>query len=246
MDTLKAGARKLGIDLTAQQMEQFQIFYRELLEWNRKFNLTAITEYEEVQTRHFLDSLSVLLACPSPVTDNKDIRVMDVGTGAGLPGIPIKLVLPRISLVLLESTAKKTVFLQHLVQALNLIDVTVVVGRAEEIARQPQYREQFDVVLSRAVAALPALAELTLPFCAVGGKFIAQKKGAIETEVAQANAAITMLGGKLREVKRVELDHLGDDRYLVIVDKVSGTLEPYPRRPGIPAKRPLIDKQGKQ
>lgn len=245
METLRAGALKLGLELSAQQMEQFQTFYRELIDWNRKFNLTAITGYEEVQTRHFLDSLSVLLACRSPAVD-KGIRIIDVGTGAGLPGIPVKLVLPRTRLVLLDSTNKKGVFLQHLVQTLNLSDVAVVVGRAEEVAHQQPYRERFDVVLSRAVAALPALAELTLPFCAVGGCFIAQKKGAIETEVAQANIAITALGGRLRDVKRVELDQLNDDRYLVIVDKVSATPEEYPRRPGIPAKRPLIDKRIKQ
>jgi len=233
------GANKLGLELSPQQLEQFQLFYQELVEWNRKFNLTAITDYEEVQMKHFLDSLTVTLALSPPEID-KDYQVIDVGTGAGLPGIPLKILWPGIKLVLLDATAKKATFLEHLKQRLGLEDIEIVVGRAEEIAHRNEYRERFDLVLSRAVANLPALAELALPFCTIGGSFIAQRKGDVETEVPQADKAFRSLGGELREIKGINLDELGDDRYLVVVDKTSPTPDKYPRRPGIPSKRPLV------
>ncbi|MFC1906874.1 16S rRNA (guanine(527)-N(7))-methyltransferase RsmG [Chloroflexota bacterium] len=239
MDRLVAGATKLGLGLSPQQLEQFQIFYRELVDWNRRFNLTAITEYEEVQMKHFLDSLTVTLAL-TPPTGGRDCRVIDVGTGAGLPGIPLKILCPGIRLVLLDATAKKSTFLHHLKGELGLEDIEIVIGRAEEIAHLGEYRERFDLVLSRAVANLPALAELALPFCAIGGSFIAQRKGAVEKEALEADKACRVLGGKLSEIKSIKLDELGDDRYLVVIDKISPTPGKYPRRPGIPAKRPLV------
>jgi 16S rRNA (guanine527-N7)-methyltransferase len=237
MEILKAGAKELGLELSPAQLEQFASYYHELLDWNRRVNLTAITGYEEVQLRHFIDSLTIILAWP-PETD-AGFRVIDVGTGAGIPGIPLKIAFPAIKLVLLEATAKKADFLSHITQRLGLADAEVVVGRAEEVAHQPQYREKFAVVLSRAVAALPTLVELTLPFCAVGGSLIAQKKGAIEDEIDRAGRAISLLGGKLREVKRVALSSLPNERHLVVIDKLSPTPEQYPRRPGIPVKRPI-------
>jgi len=238
MEKLNSGAMKLGLQLSLRQLEQFYIYYQELIEWNRRLNLTSITDYEGVQIKHFLDSLTVTLAWQQPIS-SRDFRLIDVGTGAGLPGIPLKILWPDIRLVLLDSTAKKAVFLHHLKQKLGLDDVEIVVGRAEELAHEPQYREKFDVVLSRAVAALPTLVELTLPFCTIGGSFIAQKKGAIAPEVSRASKAISLLGGNLREVKRVELEEFTDERWLVVIDKVSPTPQQYPRRPGIPAKRPL-------
>jgi len=237
MEKLKAGVEELGLELTPARLGQFAGYYKELLDWNRRVNLTAITGYEDVQLKHFLDSLTIIAAWP-PQAD-KDLRVIDVGTGAGLPGIPLKIVFPSIKLVLLEATAKKAVFLRHIVQKLGLDGVEVIVGRAEEVAHQPQYREQFDLVISRAVAPLPTLVELTLPFCDVGGSFITQKKGAIDDEISRAGRAIGLLGGSLREVKKVDLPAFPDERYLVIIDKLSPTPEKYPRRPGIPAKRPL-------
>ena len=239
MEKLEAGAQKLGLPLTPEQLEQFVIYYRELADWNQRLNLTSITGHEEVQIKHFLDSLTVTLALEPPF-DESSFRLIDIGTGAGLPGIPLKIVLPAIKLVLLEANAKKADFLRHLKDRLGLADVEVAVGRAEDMAHQAQYREKFDLVLSRAVASLPALVELTLPFCTVGGRFIAQKKGDIEEEVRRADRAISLLGGSLREVKRVKLAELSDRRFLVVIDKVQPTPANYPRRPGIPKKKPIV------
>lgn len=236
MEKLKSGAKKLGLELTLSQLEQFETYYQELSDWNKRVNLTHITDCEEVQLKHFLDSLTVTLVWQPA---NTGWRLIDVGTGAGIPGIPLKIAFPNIKLVLLEAVAKKVAFLQHINQRLGLDDVEIVVGRAEEIARLPQYREKFDFVLSRAVAPLPTVVELVLPFCAVGGSFIAQKKGDINLEISNATKAIEILGGRLREVKPVELSEFTDKRYLVVIDKLSPTPPKYPRRPGIPAKRPL-------
>jgi 16S rRNA (guanine527-N7)-methyltransferase len=238
MEKLVVGAKKLGLELNSMQLEQFQIFYEELMEWNRRINLTAITDYEEVQVKHFLDSLTVTLAWPQPIA-SADFSLIDVGTGAGIPGLPLKILLPDMKLVLLDSTAKKADFLHHLQYKLGLDNVEIVVGRAEELAHLPQYREKFDIVLSRAVAPLPTLVELTLPFCTIGGRFIAQKKGGIDPEIGRATKAISLLGGKLKEAQRVDLEEFTEERRLVIIDKVSPTPEPYPRHPGMPAKRPL-------
>jgi len=243
MEKLISGAGRLGIKLSAGQVEQFAVYYRELTSWNRRINLTAITGYEEVQIKHFLDSLTVTLALKP---DAKSFRLIDVGSGAGLPGIPLKIIMPDIRLTLLEATAKKAAFLDHISQKLGLEGVEVVVGRAEDIAHRKQYREQFDIVLSRAVASLASLVELTLPFCTIGGSFIAQKKGEIDPELSQATRAIGLLGGKLREPKRIELAEFTDERWLIVIDKITPTPEPYPRRAGIPQKRPLLDKQAKQ
>ena len=180
MKQLITGVEKLGLQLTSRQVEQFSTCYQELIKWNRRMNLTTITDYQEVQIKHFLDSLTITLAVKQPI-DN--MRVIDVGTGAGLPGIPLKITFPDIRLVLLEATAKKVTFLQHLKKKLELDNVEIIVGRAEEVAHLSEYRERFDIVLSRAVAPLPTLAEVTLPFCTVDGSVIAQKKGDVRPDI---------------------------------------------------------------
>jgi len=236
MDILQKGSKKLGINLGSGQLDQFETCYRELIDWNQRANLTSIGDYEEVQIKHFLDSLTVIQVLEQPLDG---IRVLDVGSGAGMPGIPLKIIYPGIRLALLEATAKKTAFLSHLVDKLELDGVEVVTGRAEEAGQQEKYREKFDVVLCRAVAPLAALVELTLPFCANGGVVIAHKKGDISGEIGRADKAITLLGGKLREVREIELEELSDNRQLVVIDKISATPFEYPRRPGIPVKRPI-------
>jgi len=239
LNKLIAGAGKLGIKLNSKQSEQFQIYYEELVEWNKRFNLTAITDYQEVQVKHFLDSLSIALALTEEELQKPDFNIVDIGTGAGFPGLPLKILLSEARLVFIESIGKKTTFLRHIVAGLGLDNVEVIQGRAEEMARSSLYREQFALAVSRAVAPLPALVELALPFCRIGGKFIAQKKGNVNAEINQADKATLTLGGKLSEVKRVELEELSDQRYLIVFAKISPTSEKYPRKPGLIRRRPI-------
>ncbi len=239
MKKLIEGAGKLGIEFNARQIKQFELYYRELIEWNKKMNLTAITDYASVQVKHFLDSLTVTLAFPQEEMERPDFDIIDIGTGAGFPGVPLKILLPQPRLVLIEPTAKKTAFLRHIVHKLELENIEISNSRAEEAAHLSPYREQFALVLSRAVASLPELVELTLPFCRIGGRFIAQKKGDVDEEVNGAKKAIATLGGKLNQIKKIELDEFDDARYLVIIDKIHPTPNKYPRRPGMPKRRPI-------
>jgi 16S rRNA (guanine527-N7)-methyltransferase len=239
MKKLVEGAGKLGIKLNSRQVRQFELYYRELIEWNERINLTAITDYSSVQVKHFLDSLTITLALPEEEVKRPDFNIIDIGTGAGFPGVPLRILFPQPRLVLLEPTTKKTAFLHHIIHKLELQNVEVLNSRAEEAAHLPAYREQFALVLSRAVALLPTLVELTLPFCRIGGRFIAQKKGEIDQEVTRAKKAIAVLGGRLEQTKKIELEEFSDARYLVIIDKICSTPSEYPRRPGVPKRRPI-------
>jgi len=239
MKKLIEGAGKLGIELSARQVKQFELYYQELIEWNKKINLTAITDYSSVQVKHFLDSLTITLALPEEEMERPDFNIIDIGTGAGFPGVPLKILFPQPKLVLIEPTTKKTAFLLHIICKLELENVEVLNNRAEEAAHLPLYREQFALVLSRAVALLPTLVELTLPFCQTGGRFIAQKKGEIDQEINRAKKAIAALGGKLDQIRKIELDEFNGVRYLVIIDKIYPTPNKYPRRPGLPRRRPI-------
>jgi 16S rRNA (guanine527-N7)-methyltransferase len=237
MELLARGVIELGVDLDQPQLDRFETYHRELVNWNQRMNLTAIIRYEEVQVKHFLDSLTLCLAVPAGEIAGS--RVIDVGAGAGLPGIPLKIAFPDIGLTLLESVGKKTRFLRHLVETLGLENVDIHTGRAEELARLPGLREGFDLALARGVARLPALLEYTLPFCKAGGRMVAWKHGGIEPELADAAAALGVLGGRLDSVYPVSITGLTDDRVLVAVDKVKATPPQYPRRVGLPGRQPI-------
>ena len=236
LELLTSGADALGIPLDASQLEQFRIYYETLTDWNSRVNLTSITDWEEVLLRHFLDSLSVSLAISPSL--GQSAKFIDIGSGGGFPGMPLKIAMPSLQATLVDSTAKKTAFLEHLTKAVGCTDVVVLKGRAETLAHDSDLRENFDLVFSRAVAGLNVLVELTLPFCRTGGAVVLQKKLGIDDEISRAHTAIETLGGKFTELKQVPVKGL-EDRGLVVIEKVEPTPERYPRRPGIPAKRPL-------
>jgi 16S rRNA (guanine527-N7)-methyltransferase len=238
MEKLVEGARQLRLTLTDHQVQQFQTYYEQLVEWNRRVNLTGITDYEEVLVKHFLDSLSIVLTLDEAKQVDGDFALLDIGTGAGMPGIPLKIVHPEANLVLLDSVAKKTAFLEHIVGELRLQGVSVLTQRAEEIGHIRDYREHFDLVVCRAVSQLATVAELTLPFCRIGGLAVIPKKDSIERELSQASASIGILGGNLKTVHKLTIRGL-EQHILVVLEKTSPTPDTYPRRPGIPAKRPL-------
>ena len=239
MERLATGARSFGLTLTDRHLSMFQVLYQELVDWNQRFNLTAITEYEQVQIRHFLDSLSCLLPLRGQTGRGAPLRCIDVGSGAGFPGLPLKIYCPRMRMVLLEATGKKVDFMAHVAELLGLSDVLPLKGRAEDVAHDPTHREQYDLVVARAVAELSVLAEYTLPFCELGGLIIAQKGASAQEEAQTAEYAISLLGGRMQQVIPVELMGLAEPRYLVVIEKVARTPVQYPRRPGMPAKRPL-------
>ncbi|HOQ69637.1 MAG TPA: 16S rRNA (guanine(527)-N(7))-methyltransferase RsmG [Anaerolineaceae bacterium] len=227
--------RLIGLKLSPRQLRAFRDYERELLTWNEKINLTAIREVEDIRTKHFLDSLSTLLELkdPAPTT------LVDVGTGAGFPGIPLKIALPDLRLTLVESIGKKSEFCRHVVNQLQLDEVEVLTLRAEDVGQQSRYREQFDWAVARAVASLPVLAEYLLPLVRVGGALLAQKGGNAHAEVHAAERSIQLLGGSLRKLSLVTLPGVVDERYLVVVDKKAATPPIYPRRAGMPLKKPL-------
>ncbi|MDP2953017.1 MAG: 16S rRNA (guanine(527)-N(7))-methyltransferase RsmG [Chloroflexota bacterium] len=238
MELLEEGARRWGLDLASEALAAFQTYYEELIDWNEQANLTTITDYQEVQIKHFLDSLSCLLVLAGLPLERW--RGLDIGAGAGFPGLPLKIARPQIDLTLLEPKKKRLRFLQHLVERLELPGVATIEGRAEELGHQPGHREGYDLVFARAVATLPVLLEYALPLCRIGGIFLAQKGPDIKEELEASGVALKVLGGRLREVKGFELPHSMGWRNLVVVEKVVPTPEKYPRRPGVPAKRPLV------
>lgn len=232
-DPFLQGQHQLGLELTKQQLERFLRYRQELLDWNRRINLTAITDPEEVLLRHFLDSLSLLA-----VYDRSGGRLLDIGTGAGFPGLPLKIVRPQWHVVLLEATGKKVRFLQHVIETLQLRDVEAVHGRAEELAHNAEYRASFDLVTARAVASLPKLLEYTAPFCRVGGQIVLPKKGDLVEELAQGKRAAGQVGAVLKADVAVTLPGLEDGRRLLVWEQVKKCPAQFPRAGGVIAKRP--------
>ena len=237
MELLIKGADELDLRLDDEQIERFGAYYRDLVSWNQRMNLTAIVDYREAQVKHFLDSLTVSLVIPEDVKAYG--RVLDIGSGGGFPGVSLKVAFPGIHLTLLDSVGKKATFLEHLVETLGLTHVDVYAGRAEDLALNTCLRECFDVVVSRGVAPMRILMELSLPYCRVGGIVVTMKKGEISSEVAASLHAMEVLGGCIRETRSVDVEGLRDGRVLVVVDKLKPTPNKFPRRPGLPAKHPL-------
>lgn len=239
MQLLARTAEGLGLPLNAQQLQQFEEYYHQLIAANRRVSLTSITDYQEVQRRHFGESLAVGAALyrAGVLKPGEGARVLDLGAGAGFPGLPMRIVHPALRLTILEATRKKTTFLERLLTRLSLEDVAVITGRAEAVARDPAHREGYDLVLARAVAPLAVLVELALPLLGLDGFLAAPKGSRAPQEMAEAGRALALCGGRI-----VSADPLPSPALpltLVLVEKIALTPAAYPRRPGIPTKRPL-------
>ena len=237
--TLETGAKELGVSLHAAQLDLFRLYYTELVERNSKVNLTTVTDWEQVQKRHFLDSLSLARAVPSESIEAG--RFVDVGAGAGFPGLPVKIAFPNARGVLVEATARKVEFLKSVIATLRLDGLEARHGRAETLAREEGMRGRFDLAFARAVAPMPTLAELTLPFCRVGGLAALHKTSTASAEIESAGEAICIMGGRIREIIEIEAAWEGvtSHKTIILIEKTQDTPAKYPRRPGIPSKRPL-------
>lgn len=227
--------KELGITLNNTQKQQFDKFYELLIEWNQVMNLTGITEYEEVNEKHFIDSLSIVKA----VDMDSVVTVIDIGTGAGFPGIPLKIAFPHLKMVLLDSLNKRVQFLNTVIDTLELTDIETIHGRAEDFAKQTQYREQFDLCVSRAVANLATLSEYCIPYVKQEGMFIPYKSGEIEEELQNSKKAVHVLGGEIEDVIKFQLPGTEIGRSFVKIRKVQNTSKKYPRKAGLPGKEPI-------
>lgn len=234
---LKKDLNEFGIELTAEMEEQFLLYYNMLIEWNSFMNLTAITDFDEVLKKHFTDSVSLI--CAIPDLGEKKYRMIDIGTGAGFPGIPLKIVFPNISVVLLDSLNKRVNFLKEVISKLQLTDITAMHGRAEDFAQNKEYRESFDLCVSRAVANLATLSEYCLPFVKKNGRFISYKSEKVSEEFEVSGKAISVLGGEYENQVTFELPDSDIYRNLFVIKKKSATPGKYPRKAGLPSKEPI-------
>lgn len=228
--------KTIDVEISEKQLEQFNSYFEILVEWNKVMNLTGITEYDEVLLKHFVDSLCFN---PNKLIKSDKISLIDVGTGAGFPGLPIKIAYENVDVVLLDSLNKRIKFLDEVITKLGLKNIKTIHSRAEDGGRNKDLREKFDIAISRAVANLASLAEYNLPFVKVGGYFVAMKSGEIDEEAANAKKAISLLGGEIEKIEKFQLPNSDIDRSLVIVKKVKATSKKYPRKAGLPTKEPL-------
>lgn len=235
LEKFKNGLQQLHIELSEKQMEQFLQYYEMLVEKNKVMNLTAITEFDEVVEKHFLDSVSLT----KQMNLHQPLKVLDLGTGAGFPGIPLKIVFPELEITLMDSLNKRVLFLQDVISSLQLQDIEAVHGRAEEAARNKKYREGFDLCVSRAVANISTLSEYCLPFVKIGGSFISYKSSTIEDELEDGKKGIAILGGKVKDVYKFTLPDSELQRSFVVIQKEKKTPKAYPRKAGTPSKDPL-------
>ncbi|GAB4422039.1 MAG: 16S rRNA (guanine(527)-N(7))-methyltransferase RsmG [Anaerolineales bacterium] len=236
MEALVQHAKKMfGIHLNQHQVDALSRYEDELIAWNQQFNLTAIRDPKDIRIKHFLDSFSCALAWGGKPPRN----LIDIGTGAGFPGIPLKIIYPGARITLVESIGKKTKFCQHIIDTLKLDGIEVIQARAEELGQTPAHRESYDWVIARAVANMRVLSEYLLPLAHVGGVVLAQKGESGPAEAQDAEKAIKLLGGEVRQLIPVILPGVVEERHLVIVDKIATTPPGYPRKPGVPAKKPL-------
>ncbi|KXS44069.1 MULTISPECIES: 16S rRNA (guanine(527)-N(7))-methyltransferase RsmG [unclassified Candidatus Frackibacter] len=234
-ELLVTGSNKLGLELSEKQVNQFLTYIDVLKEWNKKMNLTAIDTSREIVIKHFLDSIS----CMKVIDLSPGAKVIDVGTGAGFPGIPLKILNPEIELSLLDSTNKRITFLKNLSRELNLSNIEFIHGRAEDYGQDSDYREQYDLVVARAVASLNVLCEYTVPFLKSSGQFISQKGAEAKNEVIEAQSAIEALGAEFYDLVSIDLPYTEAERNLVIINKVRNTPKKYPRQAGTPKQAPI-------
>lgn len=239
LTSFEKGLEQLSITLSGEQKQQFLTYYEYLVEKNKVMNLTAITEYEEVITKHFLDSLAVVKTSCFKPEKLAGKRLIDIGTGAGFPGIPLKIAFPELDILLLDSLNKRINFLNEVTEMLGLTNINTVHGRAEDYAKQKGYRESFDFCVSRAVANLSTLSEYCIPFVKPGGCFISYKSGSVDQELIQAEKAVKILGGQREEMVRFSLADTDMDRSFVVIRKAKPTPKKYPRKAGLPSKEPL-------
>ncbi len=235
LDKFINNCQNMGITLSQEQQKQFIRYYELLVEWNSFMNLTGITDFDEVLQKHFEDSLALVKGISLENVNN----MIDIGTGAGFPGLPLKIVFPDIEVVLLDSLSKRVKFLNKVIEELDLHNIEAVHGRAEDFAKNPEYRESFDLSVSRAVANLASLSEYCIPYTNQNGYFVSYKSGKVEEELSTSEKAIQILGGKVEKIEKFTLADSDIERSLIVIRKVKPTAKKYPRKAGLPVKEPL-------
>lgn len=241
VNILYKGLEELNIAISKEQEDMLFTYYDMLIEKNKVMNLTAITELNEVVVKHFIDSISIVKAVDIKIL-NSDIKIIDVGTGAGFPGIPLKIVFPKLKITLLDSLNKRLIFLNEVIDKLSLHNISTVHGRCEDVGRDIKYREKYDLCVSRAVANLSTLCELSIPFVRIGGQFVSYKAGDSKEEIKNAEFAVSKLGGKMKNIVEFNLPKSDLKRVFVVIEKTKETPKVYPRKAGTPLKAPLYEK----